>query len=144
MHSFPPYCRLTEDLDWGGSSQSLPCRDLAFPEDSTIDDDTLELRDDDDGDDDDGSGKAVLIATKPVLLSLLNLPANVLLLVAEEKSERSVPELTALDGVLLSDAVSKGKLDCRYCKIVFSGLVTRTPDVDEREEEMPLPWRSLV
>lgn len=114
MHSFPPYCRLTEDLDWGGSSQSLPCRDLAFPEDSSIDGDTFEFRDDDDN-----SGKAVLVATGPVLLPLLNLSVNVLLLVAEEKSEWSVPELAALDGVLLSDTASKGELDCRYCKIVF-------------------------
>jgi len=61
----------------------------------------------------------VLVATGPVLLSLLNLLANVLLLVAEEKSERSVPELATLGGVLLSDVAGKGELDCRYCKIVF-------------------------
>lgn len=61
----------------------------------------------------------MLVATGPVLLSLLNLLANVLLLVAEEKSERSVPELAALGGVLLSDVAGKGELDCRYCKIVF-------------------------
>jgi hypothetical protein len=114
MHSFPPYCRLTGDLEGGSSSQSLPRRDLAFPDDSSINGDTFELRDDDDG-----SGKAVLVATGPLLLPLLNLSANVLLLVAEEKSERSVPELAALGDVLLSDVAGKGELDCRYCKIVF-------------------------
>lgn len=61
----------------------------------------------------------MLVATGPVLLSLLNLLANVLLLVAEEKSERSVPELAALGGVLPSDVAGEGELKCRYCKIVF-------------------------
>jgi len=40
------------------------------------------------------------------------------LLVAEEKSERSVPELVTLGGVLLSDATGKGELDCRYRRMV--------------------------
>ncbi|RYC76597.1 hypothetical protein BFJ63_vAg20526, partial [Fusarium oxysporum f. sp. narcissi] len=99
----------------GRSSKCLPRRDLVFPEDSLIDGDTFELRDDDD---DNGSGKAVLVATGPVLLLLLSLLANVLLLVAEEKSERSVPELATLGGVLLSDAAGKGELDCRYRRMV--------------------------
>jgi hypothetical protein len=89
-------------------------RDLAFPEDPSIGGDTFELRDDDD----DGSRKAVLVATGPVLLPLLSLLVNVLLLVAEEKSERSVPELATLGGVLLSDAAGKGELDCRYRRMV--------------------------
>lgn len=80
---------------------------------------TFELRDNNDNDNNDGSGKAVLIATGPILLLLLNLLANVLLLVAEEKSERSVLELAALSGILLSDTAGKGKLNYRYCKIVF-------------------------
>jgi hypothetical protein len=60
----------------------------------------------------------VLVATGPVLLPWPNLLANVLLLVAEEKSERSVPELAALGGVLLSDAAGKGELDFRYRRMV--------------------------
>jgi hypothetical protein len=100
-------------------SKCLPRRDLAFPGDSSVDGDTFELRDDgDDDDDDNGSGKAVLVATGPVLLPLLSLLANVLLLVAEEKFERSVPELATLGGVLLSDAAGKGELDCRYRRMV--------------------------
>jgi hypothetical protein len=54
----------------------------------------------------------------PVLLPLPDLLANVLLLAAEEKSERSVPELAALGGVLLSDPAGKGELDCWYRKMV--------------------------
>ena len=61
----------------------------------------------------------MLVATGPVLLPLPNPLANVLLLVAEEKSDRSVPELAALGGVLLSDAAGKGELDCRYRRMVF-------------------------
>jgi hypothetical protein len=113
IYSFPLKCYLTGDLDKGGSSQSLPRHGLAFPSDSSIDIDTFKLRDDN------SSGKAVLIAAGPILLPLLNLLADVLLLVAEEKSERSVPELAALGDVLLSDVAGKGELDCRYCKIVF-------------------------
>jgi hypothetical protein len=45
--------------------------------------------------------------------------ASVLLLVAEEKSDRSVPELIAFGGVLLSEAAGKGELDCRYHRILF-------------------------
>ena len=120
IHSFPPSCRLTGGLDEGGSSKSLPRRNLAFPEESSIGGDISELRDDDDDDDDDdNSGKAVLVATGPVLLPLSNLLANVLLPVAEEKSDRSVPELAALGSVLLSDAAGKGELDCRYRRMVF-------------------------
>jgi hypothetical protein len=55
----------------------------------------------------------------PILLLLLNLLADVLLLVVEEKSERSVPELTALGDILLSDVIGKGELNYRYYKIVF-------------------------
>lgn len=54
----------------------------------------------------------------PVLLPLPKL-ANVLLLVAEEKSDRSVPELVASGGVLFPCAAGKGELDCKYRKIVF-------------------------
>jgi hypothetical protein len=94
-------------------SQSLPRCGLAFPSDSSIDINIFELRDNN------GSGKVVLIATGPILLPLLNLLADILLLVAEEKPKRSVPELAALGDVLLLDVVGKGELDCRYYKIVF-------------------------
>ena len=95
--------------------KSLPRRTVTFPDGSSVGSDISELRD---NDDDNGSGKVVFIATWFVPLPLPDLLANVLLLVAEEKSERSVPELTALVGVLLSDAVGKGELDCRYRRIV--------------------------
>ncbi|KAG8664956.1 uncharacterized protein FPOAC1_012933 [Fusarium poae] len=75
--------------DEGRSSKCLPRRDLTFPEDSSIDGDTFDLTDDDDN----GSGNTVPAATGPSVL-----------LVAEEKSERSVPELASLGGVLLLEA----------------------------------------
>ena len=108
---------------------------MALPEGSSIGGSIFELRDNDGNDN--NLGKAVFVATRPVPLPLPNLLANVLLLAAEEKSERSVPELTALVGVLLSDAAGKGELDCRYRRIVSCGLVGWTLDEDEREEKAP-------
>lgn len=60
----------------------------------------------------------MLIAIRPVLLPLLSLLVNMLLLVAEEKSKYSMPELATLGGVLFSDAAGKGELNYRYCRIV--------------------------
>lgn len=77
-------------------------------------------------------------------LPLPNLLAKVLLLVAEEKSDRSVPELAAIGSVLLSDTMGKGELDCRYRRMVFWGLVAQMLDKDDDdEEETPLFLRSL-
>ncbi|GKU08669.1 unnamed protein product, partial [Fusarium langsethiae] len=110
----------------GSASNSLPRRNLAFPEESSIGGDISELKDDDD---DDGSEEAGLVAIGPALLPLPDLWANVPLLVAEEKSDRNVPELAAPGGVLLPDAADR---------------VARTLDEDEREEEaIPPPLRSL-
>jgi hypothetical protein len=90
----------------------------------------------------DGSGKAGFVATEPMPVSLPSLLAEVLLLVAEEKSDRSVPELAGVDAVLLPDTTGNGELDWRYRKMVFWGLVARILDEDDEEEEIP-PLRSL-
>jgi hypothetical protein len=102
----------------------------------SIGSDGSDLRDDDD------SGKAAFVATGPVPLLLPNLLAKLLLLLIDEKSDRSVPELAAIDGVLLSDTAGKGELDWRYRRMVFWGLVARMLEEDEEEEETP-PLRSL-
>lgn len=92
---------------------------------------------------DDNSGKAGLIATEPMPVLLPSLSVEVLLLlVTEEKSDRSVPELAGIDGVLLPAATGKGELDCRYRRIVFWGLVAWMLGEDDDEEETT-PLRSL-
>ncbi|KAM0185214.1 hypothetical protein ACHAPI_012272 [Fusarium lateritium] len=84
---------------------------MAFPDGSLVGSDISKLRD---NDDDNGSKKVVFIATWFMPLPLPDLLANVLLLVAEEKSKRSVPELTALVGTLLSDTAGKEAPDEQY------------------------------
>lgn len=74
-------------------------------------------------------------------MSLPSLLAEVLL-VAEEKSDCSVSVLAGVDAVLLPDTTGNGELDCRYCRMVFWGLVARMLDEDDDEEETP-PLRSL-
>lgn len=85
----------------------------------------------------DDSGKTVFIATGLLLLSLPSLLAEVLLLVADEKSDRSVSELTGVDPVLLPGAMAKGELDWKYRRIVFSRLAALMLDEDDDEDVTP-------
>ena len=106
MHSFRPYPRPIGGPDEAAPSKSVRRRSLACPGELSIGDEMFEFRDDD-------SGKAGLIAIEPMPVLLPSLLAEVLLLVAEEKSDRRVLERAGVDGVLLLDTTGKGELDCK-------------------------------
>lgn len=134
IYSFPLYCYLTRGLDKASLSKPLLRRILASPRELLIGSNISDLRDDND------SGKAGFFTTVPLLLP--NLLVKVLLLVIEEKLDYSMPELAGIDGVLLLGATGNSELDCRYCRIVFWGLVIWMLGEDNNEEEIT-PLRSL-
>lgn len=130
IYSFPLYCPPTGGLGRAGSSKLLRYYILAFPSELSIGINISNL-----GDNDDDSGKAEFITTRPLPLLLPNLPEKVLLLVTEEKSDRSVLELAAINSIPLTGATGEGELDCRYCKIIFCGLVIRMFSKDNNDDE---------